>query len=186
MSKTYTELYDLWLAFDAAEHFATKVEIAKDMASVEYLDEEVRAVNESLRKIIWGGAHLFQPEYRAFVVKAWDYTFTWNGSFNLFFVDEDGLPIEMALNLTQEEVIEAFKGMVVRTSASNVTCADNSDGIRYHVIPTAVLEASEVITLAAYDFLVTRYTLAEEMPNALVAVSMRRDLRKDLYEFITE
>lgn len=185
MSKTYTELYNIWLAFDAAEHFATKVKIAKEIASVEYLDEEVRAVNESLRKMISDGEHLFQEEYSAFVVKSWDYTFTWNGSFNLFFVDEDGLPIEMAMNLTQDQVFDTFKGMIVRTSANDTTCVKNADGILYHVIPPVFFEASEATTLAAYDLLVMKYNLMKEASN-IPWVIKHRELEKELYKFLTE
>lgn len=187
MSKTYTELYNLWLAFDAAEHFASKTKIAEDIASVEYLDEEVRAMNDILRKMTttWGDGNLFQVEYRAFVVKAWDYSFTWNGSFNLFFVDEDRLPIDMALNLTEEQVLDAFKGMIVRTSVDVGGAETNADGVYYRTGNSVLSEVSEAITLAAYDFLVARLHLMKANP-AVDTVFMRRDIRSELYKFMTE
>lgn len=128
-SNRFNIVWELWVEFEAATHFATKCKIADNIV-FRLGDEDENVFYKKFRQIINYTDNKSVPsEFRAFAVK------TTIGGFHVFFMDEDSLPIDYAYDVPQDEVVETFAKMVAEYDYRTYKVLNNDDGIIFHQKP---------------------------------------------------
>lgn len=125
-SKRFLDTWNLWSEFDAATHFATRCKIA-DKISGKMGDEDEKNFYEVFHNIIANTDNrCVQIEFHGFAARAM------NGSFHIFFVDEDSIPIDYAFNVAFDDVPDTFTSLLNRYDSKKNSINTNMDGIVFH------------------------------------------------------
>ncbi len=178
MSDGHIDTFSLFNEFDGLSHFADKAVMAERISrSMLQVDSRMMydpnstlpSVDEELRKILVECSHVLPREFNVFAIRNMD------GNYHVFFMDEDGLPINATFDVAATEILDAFRMMCVRASLPSADYDMTPNGVHFHR-EHHCLATSHV---GDYELLSAYYFLLDDQD-----IYYARDLKVMLHDYL--